>query len=55
MIPLAHLGGLLPALPFVVPMLVVVAFLAQLAIRDRLRGGASSLSANQLNKSNKES
>jgi hypothetical protein len=37
MIPLADHGGLLPALPFVVPMLIVVAFLAQLAIRDRLQ------------------
>ncbi len=35
-LPLADHGGLVPALPFVIPMLVVVGFLLQLAIRDRL-------------------
>lgn len=37
MLPLADHGGLASTLPFVVPMLVVVAFLLQLAVRDRLR------------------
>jgi hypothetical protein len=37
MTPLAHIAGLLPALPFVVPVLVTVTFLVQLSIRDRLK------------------
>ncbi len=37
MLPLADHGNLVMALPFVVPMIVVVLFLAQLAVRDRLR------------------
>jgi hypothetical protein len=36
MLPLADHGDLVMALPFVVPMFVVVIFLAQLVIRDRL-------------------
>ena len=36
MLPLADHGNLVMALPFVVPMIVVVLFLGQLAVRDRL-------------------
>lgn len=36
-LPLADHGGLVTTLPFVVPMLLVVGFLVQLAVRDRLR------------------
>jgi hypothetical protein len=36
MLPFADHGDLVMALPFVVPMVIVVLFLAQLVIRDRL-------------------
>ena len=41
MLPLADHGNLAMALPFVVPMLLIVIFLVGMAVRDRMQRRAS--------------